>query len=435
MSHLKDLTPQAFCDFLRQHGIRRYYFVWDEEQKRLVPSHPALAELAEFIQGDKRDFYRHEGLFGQIAPKSGVLQTATVHRTCRGQAAGGVRFWTYDTVEDVLRDGLRLSRGMTHKNALAGLWWGGGKGVMAHATGKDSNDPAIRRTIYEEYGEFISSLLGCYVTAEDVGTSIDDMCAIFSKTRFTTSIPAEIGGAGNPSVPTALGVVRGMEAALAHLGMGPIEGKKIAVMGLGNVGTAMLGYLRERKVGKIVATDINPGREAELRKMYPGLDLTVRVVDRHDMSILAEPADIVSPCATGAILGPKTIPTIKAPIVCGSANNQLADPNADDLLLAERKLVYVPDFLVNRMGIVACADEQYGYVDNDPAFEAHLGNEWDNSIFNLTRKILADADAKKSTSHRVALDLAEQRSLEPHPITGHRANLIIKTLVARGWAK
>ena len=87
------------------------------------------------------------------------------------------------------------------------------------------------------------------------------------------------------------------------------------------------------------------------------------------------------------------------------------------------------------MGIVACADEQYGYVDNDPAFEAHLGNEWDNSIFNLTRKILADADAKKSTSHRVAIDLAEQRSLEPHPITGHRANLIIKTLVVRGWAK
>ena len=422
------LSPLELCSFLREQGISRFHLVWDEVRERLVASHPVLEPLAEFFQNDTRDFDRHEGLFVQVAPDTGTLQGAFVHRTCRGQAAGGVRFWTYDTVEEYLRDGLRLGKGMTQKNALAGIWWGGGKGVMARGTGEDPRDPAVRRRIYEEYGEFMSSLRGCYVTAEDVGTSVEDMAAVFSRTRFTTCIPAAVGGSGNPSAPTARGVVRGMEAALAHRGLGTLEGKTIAMQGLGHVGEPLVGYLHERKVAKIIGSDIDPTREAALRALFPALDLEVHTVERGDCSIFTTAADILSPNATGAILNERTIPTIAAKIVCGAANNQLEDPERDDARLAERGILYLPDFLVNRMGIVNCADEQFGNLDDDPAFERHLGDAWENSIYNLSRRVLADAEQTDRTPHRVAVELADERSFEPHPLWGHRGPLIIRGL-------
>ncbi|HSS78070.1 MAG TPA: Glu/Leu/Phe/Val dehydrogenase dimerization domain-containing protein [Thermoanaerobaculia bacterium] len=427
---LRILSPAELCDVLAQQGIRRFYFVWDAETLRVVPSHPVLEPLARLLESDGRDFDRHEGIFCQVAPETGVLQAAFVHRTCRGQGAGGVRFWRYDTVEDYLRDGLRLSRGMTHKNALAGLWWGGGKGVMARETGR-GGDPTVRRRIYEEYGEFITALQGCYVTAEDVGTAVEDMAAVFSRTRFTTCIPAELGGSGNPSVPTARGVVRGMEAALEHLDMGTLAGKTVAIQGLGHVGEPLLGFLREKGVARVVASDVDPSR-AGLAERFPDLDLEIRIVPRGDLSILAEPADIVAPCATGGVLGPATIPEIRAAIVCGAANNQLEDPERDDRLLQERGILYLPDFLVNRMGIVNCADEQFGFVDGDSRIEAHLGVEWDNSIYNLSLTLLEEARQTGQTPVRVALDLAEERSFELHPLWGHRGAAIIRSLVKTG---
>ncbi|MFL6197844.1 MAG: Glu/Leu/Phe/Val dehydrogenase dimerization domain-containing protein [Thermoanaerobaculia bacterium] len=416
-----DLPLDRFCDFLAGEGIRRFWLVWDGEVKA---SHPALEPLARFLREDRRDFDRHEGVFGQLAPETGVLQAAFVHRTCRGQGAGGVRFWRYANVEDFLRDGLRLARGMTLKNALAGLWWGGGKGVMAQGTGTSGD----RRRIYEEYGDFITSIQGCYVTAEDVGTSVEDMAAVFSRTRFTTCIPPALGGSGNPSVPTARGVVRGMEAALAHLGLGTLAGKTVAIQGLGHVGEPLVGFLREKGVARIVGSDIDPSRKA-----LEGVE--VRIVERGDNSILFEKADIVAPCATGGVLGPATIPHIQAPVVCGAANNQLEDPERDDVLLQERGILYLPDFLVNRMGIVNCADEQYGFVEPDPRVEAHLGNEWENSVYNLSLSVLDEARRTGRTPARVALDLAEQRSRELHPVWGHRGAEIIRSLVRNGWAR
>lgn len=418
-----DLPLDRFCAFLADQGIRRFWLVWDGELK---VSHPALEPLARFLREDRRDFDRHEGIFGWIAPETGVLQAAFLHRTCRGQGAGGVRFWRYATVEEFLRDGLRLAKGMTLKNALAGLWWGGGKGVMARGTGA-AEDPAARRRIYEEYGEFMTSIQGCYVTAEDVGTSVEDMAAVFSRTRFTTCIPPALGGSGNPSVPTARGVVRGMEAALAHLGLGTLEGKTVAVQGLGHVGEPLVGFLRDKGVARILGSDIDPARR------LPGVE--VRIVERGDSSILFEKADIVAPCATGGVLGPATIPRIQAPIVCGAANNQLEDPERDDVLLQERGILYLPDFLVNRMGIVNCADEQYGFVEPDPRVEAHLGNDWENSVYNLSLSVLAESRRAGRTPARVALDLAEQRSRELHPVWGHRGMEIIRSLVRNGWAK
>jgi glutamate dehydrogenase/leucine dehydrogenase len=271
------------------------------------------------------------------------------------------------------------------------------------------------------------------VTAEDVGTSVEDMTAVYSRTRFTTCIPPALGGSGNPSVPTARGVVRGMEAALRHLGLGTLAGKTVAIQGLGHVGEPLVGFLAEKGVRRILGSDIDPGRR-ELAQRFPSLDLEIRIVERGDNSILAEPADVVAPCATGGILSPRTIPGIQAPIVCGAATNPLEDPERDDALLVERNVLYLPDFLVNRMGIVNCADEQYGYVQDDPSLERHLGDTWDNSIFNLSLQVLEEARRSGRTPARMAVDLAEERSRELHPVWGHRGAAIIRSLVRTGWA-
>jgi leucine dehydrogenase len=143
-SDLIGLSPQEFVHFLKGQRIRRFCFVYDQETQVVTASHPQLQSIAEFIQNDRRDFQTHEGLFFQVSEKLDTLQGAFVHRTCRGQAAGGVRYWRYDSVEDYLRDGLRLAKGMTRKNALAGLWWGGGKGVMAHNPDVVKTDPDTR---------------------------------------------------------------------------------------------------------------------------------------------------------------------------------------------------------------------------------------------------------------------------------------------------
>lgn len=434
-SDLLSLPIPEFTTHLRETGIARAYVYWDDEAGGFRASHGAVEPLAVALDADRRDADRHEGVFLTVGRNTGALHGAFVHRTCRGQGAGGVRFWRYPDLGSFVRDGLRLSRGMTHKNALAGLWWGGGKGVITGPAGDNRAEASERRRIYEEFGEMISSLRGCYVTAEDVGTSVEDMAAIFGKTRFTTCIPPELGGSGNPSGPTAQGVVRGMEAALAFLEKGTLEGKTVAIQGLGHVAEPMIGILVERGVSRILGVDIDGASVERVRARFGArVELDVRRVELGDQGILEAEADVVSPCATGAVLDEKTIPRIRAPIVCGAANNQLADPAAHDRLLAERGIVYVPDFLVNRMGIVNCADEGSGYVDDDPVFAAHLGDSWDQSIYRLTLEVLAQAERSGTPPGEVALRMAEERSFEEHPIWGHRGRLIIRSLVSSGWA-
>ena len=433
MSHLVGLSPSDFVGFLRQEKIRRFYLVYDPVQKKVKSSHPQLQPLAEFLQGDRRDFAGHEGLFFQVTEKHDTLQGAFVHRTCRGQAAGGVRYWTYDTVEDYLRDGLRLAKGMTHKSALAGLWWGGGKGVMARRPDVDAEKPEVRKYIYSEYGRFISSLHGCYVTAEDVGTTVADMANVFSRTRYTICVPEEWGGSGNPSVPTARGIVCAMEAALEFVEGGGLSGKVIAVQGMGNVGGPLIRFLFEKGVRRIIACDINPRIVDSLRREWTGRDIVVKTVSRADEAIFREECDILSPNATGAILNPRTIPQLRARIVCGAANNQLEDPARDDSALLDRGIIYVPDFLANRMGIVNSADEQYGYVVNDPLVERHLSRDWEYSVFPTTLRVLRESKATGEPTGRIAVRQAEKLSLEPHPIFGHRGRQIIDTVVAEGW--
>jgi glutamate dehydrogenase/leucine dehydrogenase len=293
--------------------------------------------------------------------------------------------------------------------------------------------PRLPKYLYREYGLFISSLKGCYVTAEDVGTTVADIAGVFSRTRFTTCIPEEWGGSGNPSIPTARGVVSAMEAALEFLGMGELKGKTVAVQGMGNVGGPLIRFLFDKGVARIVACDIDPRRAEALRQASAGLDLDVRAVPCGDDSIFREECDVFSPNATGAVLNPRTIPLLKAKIVCGAANNQLEDPKRDDTALFDRGVVYVPDFLANRMGIVNAANEQYGYITGDPLFERHLSRDWEHSVFRTTLRVLEESKTTGVPTGQIALRLAEKLSLEPHPVFGHRGWQIIESLVRGRW--
>lgn len=430
---LLHVTPQELARVLRAAGIRRFWFVTDPATGRVTSSHRLLDSIATFLERERRDFMGHEGLFFQITRRHGVLQGAFIHRTNRGQAAGGVRHWEYPRFEDFLRDGLRLAVGMTRKNALAGLWWGGGKGVMARNPDIDLRDREARASIYREYGELISSLRGVYVTAEDVGTNVADMAEVFTRTRFVTCIPPALGGSGNPSAPTARGVVCGMEAALVACGAGDLRGKTVAVQGLGNVGSALVGFLLERGVKRVIAADVSAEAVQRLTAAHPGADIEAQAVPPGDTTIVEADCDVFAPCATGAILNARTIPRLRTRIVCGAANNQLEDPAQDDRRLVERGITYVPDFLVNRMGIVTCADEQAGYVTPDPLIERHLSRDWESSIHKTTLAVLATARESGVAPGQVAIAMADRLADLPHPLYGHRGRAIIDSLVKAGW--
>lgn len=428
-------TTERLIDVMTGAGIRRAYLVTDPDTGGLRASHPLLDPLADALRRDTRDYHGHEGSFFELGRESGHLLGAFVHMTRRGAGSGGVRFWTYPTVEQYVRDGLRLSRGMGHKCALAGLWWGGGKGVIARRPGRDHLDRTLRDAIYRDYGRFVSSLAGCYVVAEDVGTTTTDMAAIFTQTRHATCIPEELGGSGNPSILTATGVVVAMEAALEHLGLGTLEGKTIAMQGLGNVATYMIGDLLQRRVGRILGADIDATSVARVKERFPGAPLDLRTVAMDSTAILAEPCDILAPNATGAILNPHTIPHLRAAVVCGAANNQLEDLERDGPAIRDRGILYVPDFLANRMGIVNAANEQYGYFPNDPAIYRHLSREAPEGVFLRAMEVFRRAKEPGRTTAKEAELLADELALKLHPIWGHRGQVIINHLVKSGWDK
>lgn len=428
-------SVDELIDAMKSSGLRRGYVVTDPSAHEVKASHPVFDSVAKAIAADKRDYRIHEGSFFEIGSESDHLLSAHVHWTKRGQAAGGVRYWLYDTVEGFVRDGLRLSRGMGQKNALAGLWWGGGKGVVARRKGKNHTDPNVRRAVYRDYGRFMTSLRGCYVTAEDAGTTPNDMAVLFTMTRHTTCIPESLGGSGNPSILTATGVVVAMEAALDHLGKGPLEGKTVVMQGLGNVAYYMVGDLLSRKVKRIVGAEIDQEMLDRVKKKYPNAPLEARLVGRDDISIFAEPGDVFAPNAVGAILNPETISMIRAAVVCGAANNQLADPLRDAKALHERGILYVPDFLANRMGIVNAANEQYGMFDGDPTIYAHLDKSTPWGIYKRAMEIFARAKSSGRTPAEEASDLADELSQEHHPIWGHRGQQIVDYLVKSGWER
>jgi glutamate dehydrogenase/leucine dehydrogenase len=428
------LTPALLVEELARHGLSRASFVYSESAG-LISSHPGLAPLAESLLSNARDYDRHEAVFLEVGERTGALLGAFLHRTTRGQGIGGVRLWPYDSVQAFMNDGLRLSRGMGRKNALAGLWWGGGKGVIARPPGNQHRDPAFRAELFQDYGSFITSLRGAYVTAEDVGTTPDDMVDIYRTTRFVVCVPPAVGGSGNPSPATARGVVCAMEGALEFAGLGSLADKVVALQGVGNVGGAMVPLLLERGVQRIIAAETSHELCRALQARYAQGRVQVRLVTPDDVSILSEPCDILAPNALGGILNPDTIPSITARVVCGAANNQLLDEERDARLLHERGVLYVPDYLANRMGIVNCANEQYGSIENDPALLRHYDRNWDGSVYNVTRRVLQLAQTQGVTTMHAANCLADDLAREPHPIFGARTSAILRALIEARWAE
>src|SRR5262245_6377909 len=249
MVDLSKLEPHVFAERLTALGLRRAAFIHDGAAGSTC-SHPELEGLGQSLLGNTRDYDRHQAVFLEVGEQTGVLLGAFLHRTRRGQGIGGVRLWSYASVADFLSDGLRLSKGMGRKNALAGLWWGGGKGVIARAPGQRHEEPAYRAQLFRDYGRFITSLRGAYVTAEDVGTTEPDMAEIHAVTRYVVCVPARVGGSGNPSPATARGVVSAMSGALDYKGLGDLRGKVVAMQGVGNVGGFMLEELLARGVAR-----------------------------------------------------------------------------------------------------------------------------------------------------------------------------------------
>ncbi|SDN40174.1 branched-chain amino acid dehydrogenase [Alkalicoccus daliensis] len=280
--------------------------------------------------------------------ESGLKAIIAIHDTTLGPALGGTRMWTYETEEAAFEDALRLAKGMTYKNAAAGLNLGGGKTVIIGDPKKDKNEAMFRA-----FGRFIQGLNGRYITAEDVGTTVEDMDLVYSETDYVTGVSPAFGSSGNPSPVTAYGVYVGMKAAAKEaFGTDSLEGKTVAVQGVGNVAYNMCRYLHEEGA-KLVVTDIN---KDSVKKAVE--EFGARAVDIDD--IYDVDCDIYSPCALGATVNDETIPRLKAKVIAGAANNQLLENRHGDII-QDKGIVYAPDYVINSGGVINVADELLGY--------------------------------------------------------------------------
>ncbi len=333
--------------------------------------------------------YDYEQLVFCQDEASGLKAVIAIHDTTLGPALGGARMWTYASEENAIEDALRLARGMTYKNAAAGLNLGGGKTVIIGDPFKDKNEEMFRAL-----GRFIQGLNGRYITAEDVGTTVSDMDLIHEETNYVTGISPAFGSSGNPSPVTAYGVYRGMKAAAKEaFGSDSLEGLKISVQGLGNVAYKLCEYLHNEGA-KLVVTDIN---QAAIDRVVNDFDAIAVAPDE----IYSQEVDIFSPCALGAILNDETIPQLKAKVIAGSANNQLKDSRHGDYL-HELGIVYAPDYVINAGGVINVADELYGY-NRERAMKRVDG------IYDSIEKIFAISKRDGIPTYVAANRLAEER--------------------------
>lgn len=292
--------------------------------------------------------YDYEQLLFCQDKDSGLKAIIAIHDTTIGPALGGTRMWTYESEAAAIEDALRLSRGMTYKNAAAGLNLGGGKTVIIGDPRKDKNEAMFRA-----FGRFIQGLNGRYITAEDVGTTVEDMDIVYEETDYVTGVSPAFGSSGNPSPVTAYGVYRGIKAAAKEaFGTDMLEGKVVAVQGVGNVAYNLCRHLHEEGA-KLIVTDIN--KEAVQRAVE---EFDAQAVDPND--IYGVECDIYAPCALGATINDETIPQIKAKVIAGAANNQLKETRHGDLI-HELGIVYAPDYVINAGGVINVADELVGY--------------------------------------------------------------------------
>lgn len=333
--------------------------------------------------------YDYEQLVFCQDKNSGLKAIIAIHDTTLGPALGGTRMWTYQSEAEAIEDALRLAKGMTYKNAAAGLNLGGGKTVIIGDPKKDKNPEMFRA-----FGRYIQSLNGRYITAEDVGTTVKDMDTIHLETDFVTGISPEFGSSGNPSPVTAYGIYKGIKAAANEaFGSDSLEGKTIAVQGVGNVAFTLCEHLHAEGA-KLIVTDIN--KEAVQRAVEA---FGAEAVDPDD--IYGVECDIYSPCALGATINDETIPKMKAKVIAGSANNQLKTSEHGDMIY-EKGIVYAPDFVINAGGVINVADELNGY-------NAERAMKQVETIYDSLSKIFAISRRDDVPTYVAADRMAEER--------------------------
>ncbi|MBB6448944.1 leucine dehydrogenase [Geomicrobium halophilum] len=320
---------------------------------------------------------------------AGLKAIIAIHDTTLGPALGGTRMWNYENEEQALIDVLRLAKGMTYKNAAAGLNLGGGKAVIIGDSRHDKNEAMLRA-----FGRYIQGLNGRYITAEDVGTSEMDMDTIHLETEYVTGRSPATGAGGNPSPVTAYGVYVGMKAtAKEAFGSDSLAGKTIVVQGVGNVAYHLCEFLY-KEGAKLVVTDIHK-------------PLVDRVVDAFEAKAVEPDAiydvecDIFAPCALGATINDETIDRIQAPVIAGAANNQLKNPYHGDLL-HNKGILYAPDYVINAGGVINVADELQGY--NQKRAMKSVEN-----VFEQMTKVYEIARRDEIPSYQAANRLAEER--------------------------
>lgn len=325
---------------------------------------------------------------------SGMQAIVAIHSTARGPAFGGCRMWPYERAQDALVDALRLSHGMSLKNALADLPFGGGKAVILKSAAE-----VDRAVLLRAFGACVKSLEGQYITAEDVGTTTDDMHAVQKVTRYVSGIPREDGFGGDPSPMTARGVfVSIREAMRVRFGRDNLQGVRIAVQGLGAVGGSLSRMLHEAGASLWVA-DTDPRRTKAARDAFDAV-----IVDPQD--IVASDVDVFAPCALGGVMDAHAIARLRAPLVAGAANNQLATAEDGELLHA-RGILYLPDFLVNAGGIISVAREYLGTGTH----EAVLG-EVDligSRVVELLDRSAAEGISPQAAAHKWAQEKLAMR--------------------------
>ena len=335
------------------------------------------------------DFDAHEAVYQFHDSASGLRAIVAIHSRALGPAAGGCRLWHYTNEDAALTDALRLSRGMTYKNAIAGLPFGGGKAVLLAQQGQQKT-----AELFKAFGQFVESLQGRYVTAEDVGVTTGDMRVVNTRTQYVSGLPQHDNSVGgDPSPWTAQGVFLGIRSAVERkFGTDRLKGVRVAVQGVGNVGYQLCKLLH-REGAILTVADVNNGNLQCVQQ-----DLLVETVDPSD--ILSQDVDVLAPCALGAVLNSKSIPNIRAKIIAGAANNQLAT-DQDGYELTERRILYAPDYVINAGGIISVAREYLGGSSVDQV-SAEV-----NRIPERLAEIYAIADNTGQPTHVIADEMAQ----------------------------
>lgn len=342
----------------------------------------ASFELIEKHGGHEEVIFCHE-------KSVGLKAIIAIHNTSLGPALGGTRMWNYKSEEEALIDVLRLSKGMTYKAAAAGLNLGGGKAVII-------GDPKLHKSeaLFRAFGQFVNSLNGKYITAEDVNTCEQDMEYIFMETPWVTGIPKSLGGSGDPSPYTAHGVLMGVRAVVKErLNKDDLKGLTVAVQGLGNVGSNLVKYLVQEGVHVKVA-DIDAQKVKSFVERFG-----VEAVSSDD--IITTPCDVLAPCALGAVFNDLTVGQLKCKMIAGGANNQLAEPRHGEAL-REMGILYAPDYVTNAGGLMNVFVELEGY-SSDRAFDKT------KKVYENLMRVFQLAKQEGIATHVAADRLAEQR--------------------------